>query len=68
MNKKFFFYFSLVMAILYVSLGVYFIFFDTLPVNKNMKLLFGIAVIAYGIFRSVRSYQLIKGKSDSTLK
>ncbi len=69
MNKKYFFYFSLVMCVAYVAFGILIIFFDTaIQVNKSMKVFFGVAIILYGIFRSIRSYQLVRGKSNNELK
>lgn len=67
MNKKFFFYFSIAMAVAYVSFGVFIMFFDgfaQMIASKEMRYIFGGLLILYGFLRSWRSYTFVKRKSE----
>jgi hypothetical protein len=67
MNKKFFFIFSIVMAIGYFIFGIYIIFFDgfaQLVASKEMRYFFGAFLIVYGMIRSWRSYTFVKHHKD----
>ena len=67
MNKTFFLYFSIAMAVAYISFGIYIMFFDgfaQMVASKEMRLLFGGLLIMYGLLRSWRSYTFVKRKSE----
>ena len=53
--------FGYTMAVLFVGLGLYLIFSpgldSTLAEMKEMRMIFGVVLISYGVFRSVIIYQ-----------
>ncbi len=59
--RKFVMYFSLVMTLIYVMLGVFLIFADegmmNLSIPNNIKIVLGGVLILYGAIRFVRVYQ-----------
>jgi hypothetical protein len=60
-------YFGFFMVMFYLVLGFLFIFLtDFFPeLNRNAKLIFGIALVIYGIFRAYRTIKTIKYENPS---
>lgn len=59
--RKFVMYFSMLMTLIYVALGVFLIFADeellNLSIPDNVKIILGGVLILYGLIRFVRVYQ-----------
>lgn len=59
--RKFVMYFSMIMTLIYVMLGVFLIFADerllNLSIPDNIKIVLGGVLILYGLIRFVRVYQ-----------
>lgn len=58
---KFMLYFGIVMVAIYIGLGVVLMFvpvFEYIP--KNMRVIFGIFFLMYGLLRLTRIYQRLK--------
>jgi hypothetical protein len=58
---KFMMYFGMLMVAIYIGLGVVLMFvpvFEYIP--KNMRVIFGIFFLMYGLLRSTRIYQKFK--------
>ena len=59
--RKFVMYFSMLMTLIYVALGVFLIFADeellNLCIPDNVKIILGGVLILYGLIRFVRVYQ-----------
>lgn len=68
MLRKFVFYFSLIMTLIYVGLGIFLIFADeemmNLDIPASMRYLLGGILIIYGIVRFVRAYQQNSKKNE----
>jgi uncharacterized membrane protein len=62
--RKFVMYFSLIMTLIYVMLGVFLIFSDpeqlNLTIPDNIRIVLGGILILYGAIRFVRVYQQIR--------
>jgi hypothetical protein len=58
--------FTQVMAVVYVAAGVFLILYDSesLPVNRTFRIIFGILLLVYGIFRSYRAYKSMTTKNE----
>lgn len=59
--RKFVMYFSMIMTLIYVALGIFLIFADegllNLSIPDNVKIVLGGVLILYGAIRFVRVYQ-----------
>ena len=66
--RKFVYYFSMLMTLVYVGLGIFIIFADeqqmNLDIPQSMKYLLGGILILYGVVRFVRAYQQKSKKND----
>ena len=61
---RFMFYFGFVMAAIYIGLGIILLFIPVfLYIPKNIRIVFGLFFLMYGLFRLVRITQKSK-KSD----
>ena len=60
--NKFARYFGMLMTLIYVALGLFFIFMDEDQYNLNIaetpRMIFGGTLILYGVIRFVRAYQV----------
>ncbi len=67
--RKFVYYFSMLMTLIYVGLGIFIIFADeeqmNLDIPQNIKYLLGGILILYGVVRFVRAYKQ-KSKQNGT--
>ena len=71
--RKFVMYFSMIMTLIYVMLGVFLIFADKeqlhLDIPDNIKIVLGGVLILYGLIRFVRVYQQnTKNKRENRYK
>ena len=56
-------YFTLTMSLLYPAIGIYLLLSsdEQLPIDRNTKLIVGIILIAYGLFRFWRNFRNLSG-------
>ncbi len=71
LNFDFMVIFGLLMVIMYVGMGFYFLLysgfnakFNIPPEYNSIRIFFGIFLVAYGFFRFVRIYPKLKNKKD----
>lgn len=60
-------YFTLTMSLVYPAIGMYLLLSDDeqLPIDKNTKMIVGIILIAYGLFRFMRNFRrLSAGRNE----
>ena len=63
--RKYLYYFGLSMVLVYVCLGLLFIFYDVpLDITRNGRIAIGIVLILYGSFRTYANYRK-KQNSDN---
>lgn len=61
-------YFTLTMSLLYPAIGIYLLLSDDeqLPIDKNTKLIVGVILIAYGLFRFMRNFRRLSAGKNET--
>jgi len=68
LNFDFMVIFGLLMVIMYVGMGFYFLlysgFYAKFNIPPEIRIFFGIFLVAYGFFRFVRIYPKLKNKKD----